>query len=219
MSIASKWKSTSSDPNLKDAPLLTWKQYRDKYLDACLVLDGRGRHHQCCTSSGCQQSNPTFRCRDCFGLALYCKACIIDHHRNGPLHFLEVWRPHYSDTNLTNNVGVEEWILSKDYIPTFGPARSTRSQAWDLPFPNSGSQKFCRSSCQRHPCARRRLLWLRWGFDSLRTAFGGWMVAINAFGTAIGCIYDCPLVVSHHESPRADIPNRFLPKPRTNDLW
>lgn len=79
-----------SDRCLKDAPLLTWKQYRDKYIDACLTLDGRGRNNRCCTGSKCQRSDPTFRCRDCFGLALYCKACIINHHRNEPLHILEV---------------------------------------------------------------------------------------------------------------------------------
>ena len=93
-----------SNPYLKDAPLLTWKQYRDEYLDACLTLDGRGRHYKCSTCAICQKSNPTFRCRDCFGLSLYCKACILNHHRNEPLHFLEVllpWPSYYS--NIVSN--------------------------------------------------------------------------------------------------------------------
>src|SRR5260221_6498591 len=86
-----------SDPHFKDVPLLTWKLYRDKYLDACLMLDGRGQHHQHSTCSGCQKSNPTFRCCDCFGLSLYCKSCIANRHRNEPLHFLEVLlQPYYS---------------------------------------------------------------------------------------------------------------------------
>ena len=34
--------SASCDPPPKDAPLLTWKRYQDEYLDACLMLDGRG---------------------------------------------------------------------------------------------------------------------------------------------------------------------------------
>jgi len=33
-------KSALSDLCLKDVPLLTWKQYRDEYLDACLMLEG-----------------------------------------------------------------------------------------------------------------------------------------------------------------------------------
>ena len=93
-----------SNPYLKDVPLLTWKQYRDEYLDACLTLDGRGRHYKCSTCAICQKSNPTFRCHDCFGLSLYCKACILNHHRNEPLHFLEVllpWPSYYS--NIVSN--------------------------------------------------------------------------------------------------------------------
>ena len=83
-------KLASPNPRLKDAPLLTWKHYRDEYLDACLALDGRGHHNRFSTCSGCPQSNPSFRCRDCFRLTLYCKACIVHRHHNEPLHFLEV---------------------------------------------------------------------------------------------------------------------------------
>lgn len=83
-----------SNPHFKDVPLLTWKQYRNEYLDACLTLNGRGRHDKCSTCPKCQKANPTFRCQDCFGFALYCKTCISDHHRNEPLHFLEVRPPH-----------------------------------------------------------------------------------------------------------------------------
>jgi hypothetical protein len=30
----------------QDVPLLTWKEFFGDYLDACLILEGRGRFHQ-----------------------------------------------------------------------------------------------------------------------------------------------------------------------------
>ena len=114
---------------------------------------------------------------------------------------------------------MEEWVLSKDYIPTSGAPRLTRSQTWDIvSLPNFWSQGFHRSSRQWHPCAWYRLLWLRWCFNGSWTAFRGWLVAINASGTPVGCIYGRSLAVSHLKPPRPDCPNRFLSRPGTNDL-
>ena len=95
-----------SDPHLKDAPLLTWKLYRDSYLDACLMLNGRGQHHQhsTCSGSGCQQPNPTFCCCDCFGLSLYCKSCIANrvHHGYGFLDTVR-FKTSLRTSNLVQN--------------------------------------------------------------------------------------------------------------------
>ena len=88
--ISSRMTRNTSDIPLEDAPLVTWKQYRQEYLDACLILDGRGRRNGHCASAPCQRSGPSFRCRDCFGNRLFCKACIVEHHRDQPLHILEV---------------------------------------------------------------------------------------------------------------------------------
>ncbi|KAF8059256.1 hypothetical protein FPV67DRAFT_1675319 [Lyophyllum atratum] len=59
-----------------DNPLLTWINYRDKYLDAMLQLEGRGRFAETCAS--CRDPEPTYRCLDCHG-------------RRMPLHRIEVW--------------------------------------------------------------------------------------------------------------------------------
>jgi hypothetical protein len=40
--ISSTMTTNASDIPLEDAPLVTWKQYRQEYLDTCLILDGRG---------------------------------------------------------------------------------------------------------------------------------------------------------------------------------
>ena len=83
---------------LKDTPLLTWKEHRDEYLDACLVLNGRGRAFKSCTNLKCvspASSTPTFRCQDCFGCGRYCKECIVSAHYLNPLHRIEVSLPEH----------------------------------------------------------------------------------------------------------------------------
>ena len=52
--ISSTMTTNPSDISLEDAPLVTWKQYRQEYLDACLILDGHGRHNGHCASAPCQ---------------------------------------------------------------------------------------------------------------------------------------------------------------------
>ncbi|KIL56755.1 hypothetical protein M378DRAFT_88857, partial [Amanita muscaria Koide BX008] len=69
--------------------LISWKEHRQEYLDACLGLDGRGRFSHDCAE--CQIPHATYRCRDCFGNRLYCLPCLLKQHRNHPLHRIEVW--------------------------------------------------------------------------------------------------------------------------------
>ncbi|KAK7032404.1 hypothetical protein VNI00_013152 [Paramarasmius palmivorus] len=74
-----------------DAPLLTWKEhYRDSYLDAMMRTEGRGRFYTkaCCRCGG---SEARFRCKDCFGLRMYCQTCTVLNHLEQPLHCIEEW--------------------------------------------------------------------------------------------------------------------------------
>ena len=90
----------------KDTPLLTWKEYRGHYLDACLELEGRGRFRQPeCAKLNCRSIltdrrvppdanvSRTFRCLDCFGNGLYCQQCLVSDHLLNPLHRIEVREP------------------------------------------------------------------------------------------------------------------------------
>ncbi|KAK1234303.1 hypothetical protein PQX77_002500 [Marasmius sp. AFHP31] len=76
-----------------DAPLLTWvEKHRENYLDGLLATEGRGRifyNEEGC--SECKGSKATFRCTDCFGLWMLCKACIVHQHRDEPLHVIQEW--------------------------------------------------------------------------------------------------------------------------------
>ena len=81
----------SSDTMIsKDAPLMTWVKHRQEYLDACLILDGRGRFASCCANINCLAASPMHRCRDCFGQRLYCQTCILGLHQSLPLHRIQV---------------------------------------------------------------------------------------------------------------------------------
>ncbi|KAG1893939.1 uncharacterized protein F5891DRAFT_1131100 [Suillus fuscotomentosus] len=55
-----------------------------------LHLEGRGFEGQ---RSHCQcgSIDLSFWCKECFGMAMYCKECVIEHHHCLPLHIVEKW--------------------------------------------------------------------------------------------------------------------------------
>lgn len=66
-----------------------WLPYRDRYLDELLRHEGKnGISDPPC--SRCQVGAGDFKCQDCFGNTLHCQQCILDCHRNLPLHRLLV---------------------------------------------------------------------------------------------------------------------------------
>ncbi|KAJ7191676.1 hypothetical protein B0H12DRAFT_1039760, partial [Mycena haematopus] len=72
----------------------TWIPERDNYLDSLIQLKGRGAWW----SNGCvacKHPNPTWRCEDCYGNRLLCGACVVEKHRDEPLHFLQEWQDGY----------------------------------------------------------------------------------------------------------------------------
>ncbi|KAF8873404.1 hypothetical protein BD779DRAFT_1613679 [Infundibulicybe gibba] len=70
-------------------PLLTWRDnYRDSYLDATLLQEGRGRFSGRC--SHCSSIDPKYRCRTCHGYRMLCHKCMLKKHEDEPLHIIEV---------------------------------------------------------------------------------------------------------------------------------
>ncbi|KAG1724212.1 uncharacterized protein EDB91DRAFT_1239993 [Suillus paluster] len=61
---------------------------RDHFLLELLRLEGRR-----CTNA------PEFRCEDCLGTELYCKACTVERHIENPTHRIENGQ-HFEDTDL-----------------------------------------------------------------------------------------------------------------------
>lgn len=76
----------------QDNPLSVWVRERENFLLELLRLDGRGDFifDQVCEGHDGCQGHPDYRCRDCFGTALYCKGCMLARHQESPLHRLQV---------------------------------------------------------------------------------------------------------------------------------
>ncbi|KAF8192863.1 hypothetical protein K438DRAFT_1590153 [Mycena galopus ATCC 62051] len=89
---------------VQDHPIKTWIPCRDDYCDAFLKLKGRGPWW----SEGCaicKETNPTWRCEDCFGNRLLCQACIVEKHWDEPLHHQE-WEGGYFHSRTTQDLGL-----------------------------------------------------------------------------------------------------------------
>ena len=68
-----------------------WLQYRPIFLDEFLHLDGLGDAlNGLGVCPDCSKTLAGFRCKDCFGGALRCSACIVSLHQDLPLHRLQV---------------------------------------------------------------------------------------------------------------------------------
>ncbi|KAG1845355.1 hypothetical protein F4604DRAFT_1595650 [Suillus subluteus] len=75
----------------------------DHFLLELVHMEGRGDftlQETCWGSAGCPNA-PEFRCEDCLGTELYCKACTVERHIENPTHRIEYWNgQHFEDTNL-----------------------------------------------------------------------------------------------------------------------
>lgn len=67
------------------------REYREKYLDAVLEAEGRGRlwgpTDEC---SLCGSDGGLYRCQECFGSEHFCKGCILSIHKRHPFHIPQV---------------------------------------------------------------------------------------------------------------------------------
>ncbi|KAG1790947.1 uncharacterized protein HD556DRAFT_1445722 [Suillus plorans] len=86
-----------------DNPIGLWTKECETYLLELLRLEGRGDYmfaEACPGTSECE-GFPEYRCQDCFGVALYCKACTVARHKENPLHRIQHWVDgHFKCTSL-----------------------------------------------------------------------------------------------------------------------
>ncbi|KAG2029921.1 hypothetical protein BDR03DRAFT_987446 [Suillus americanus] len=92
-----------AETSLEDYPLLTWMEEWDHFLLELIHMEGHGDftvQETCQGSAGCTNALE-FRCEDCLGTELYCKACTVEGHIENPTHRIEYWNgQHFEDTNL-----------------------------------------------------------------------------------------------------------------------
>ncbi|KAG2746737.1 hypothetical protein P692DRAFT_201840841 [Suillus brevipes Sb2] len=80
-----------------------WVNGREGYIMELIRHEGRGNYttREACHGHRECTFEPEYRCRDCFGTELYCKDCMVERHRDNPLHRIEHWNGHYfEDTTL-----------------------------------------------------------------------------------------------------------------------
>ncbi|KAJ7584153.1 hypothetical protein C8J56DRAFT_1054689 [Mycena floridula] len=74
--------------------LLDWRNELPQFLDEILGLDGRGEAFGESTScAGCHgdMQPPQYRCPECWLSSLVCESCIVESHKEHPLHRVEFW--------------------------------------------------------------------------------------------------------------------------------
>ncbi|KAJ7126583.1 hypothetical protein C8R43DRAFT_1090313 [Mycena crocata] len=69
---------------------------RNSFQDALLRREGRGAWwSKGCMGPGCLELRAEYRCEDCFGSRLLCKLCMVNRHRDEPLHMIQKWAGGY----------------------------------------------------------------------------------------------------------------------------
>ena len=75
-----------------------WLQYRGRYLDILLEMEGRPSASNC---SNCSTRLGDIKCSNCFGANLFCKPCCLEVHKRSPFHHLLCWNgKHYAPASL-----------------------------------------------------------------------------------------------------------------------
>ncbi|KAJ7190917.1 hypothetical protein GGX14DRAFT_537939 [Mycena pura] len=75
-----------------DRQILPFIRVRNNFLDALLRREGRGPWWtKGCMGEGCLELQAEYRCQDCFASRLLCGKCLINRHRDEPLHIIEKW--------------------------------------------------------------------------------------------------------------------------------
>ncbi|KAJ7734861.1 hypothetical protein B0H16DRAFT_1664965 [Mycena metata] len=82
-----------------------YENSRDQYADALIQREGRGPWwSEGC--AGCDTPSPTWRCEDCFGNRMLCRACVMQRHRDEPLHILQEWQDGFFHSHGSKDLGL-----------------------------------------------------------------------------------------------------------------
>ncbi|KAI9451585.1 hypothetical protein BJY52DRAFT_1190868 [Lactarius psammicola] len=83
---------------LPTSTMSQWLQYRGRYLDILLEMEG---HPPSPSYSVCSTTHADIKCSNCFGANVFCKVCCLSVHKRSPFHQLLLWTgSHYAPTSL-----------------------------------------------------------------------------------------------------------------------
>ncbi|KAJ7788324.1 hypothetical protein B0H14DRAFT_3504322 [Mycena olivaceomarginata] len=102
-----KWYATT------DNSLGHWvDNFRDAYLRVLMTREGTMGQNQCpCGRSG------KYRCGECFGIQMYCQACIVEAHRLRPLCRIEAWLGAFFERRELRQLGLRVQLSHPDNQP------------------------------------------------------------------------------------------------------
>ncbi|KAJ7709332.1 hypothetical protein B0H16DRAFT_1745873 [Mycena metata] len=83
-------KKARSKLSTSDKVMNEWRTLRDEYLQLLLRLEGPG-DGDLVPCPSCKTATATIRCKQCFGVGLYCRECTVQMHANNPLHIIDEW--------------------------------------------------------------------------------------------------------------------------------
>ncbi|KAF7342685.1 CxC2 domain-containing protein [Mycena sanguinolenta] len=103
-----KWYATT------DEALRYWaNNYRDAYLRVLVIREGLMGEELSCR---CGQ-DARFRCRECYGVQMYCQDCMVEAHRLHPLCRIEVWNGAFFERRGLRRLGLRIQLGHPDNQP------------------------------------------------------------------------------------------------------
>ncbi|KAJ7736077.1 hypothetical protein B0H16DRAFT_1326682 [Mycena metata] len=146
-----------------------WRMLRDEYLHLLLRLEGAG-DGDLAPCPSCKTATATIRCKQCFGVELYCKECTVQMHANNPLHIIDEWNGDMFHRTLLQALGLRVQMHHDDCV---APISVDNFVVLDIGHVHQVSVEFCGCECRHTVQRRTQVLQKRWypaTHDTPRTA-------------------------------------------------
>ncbi|KAL0568500.1 hypothetical protein V5O48_013480 [Marasmius crinis-equi] len=89
----------------KEDPLRRMQATAREMLQLMVTLEGRcGSQTMCSSCSG--EEDVSYRCRACYGHAMFCKSCLVGNHRSQPFDHIEKWNGFYFERVTLHQLGL-----------------------------------------------------------------------------------------------------------------
>ncbi|KAJ7306264.1 hypothetical protein DFH08DRAFT_824713 [Mycena albidolilacea] len=109
---ARKRSSATQNP---DDNLRYWvENFRDEYLRVLITREGTmGGADRC----SCGEAEAVYRCNECHGMQMFCRACVVEAHRRRPLCRIEAWNGRFFERRELRQLGLRVQLGHADNQP------------------------------------------------------------------------------------------------------